>query len=176
VTPSHGPEVFTEDITISDRLPLSEIQQQFTNLLAQNVPEILTKTKYYEASWSVPKSGNWQLQLKSLASSEDRLSVLIRSVGPAGGAIPTLDWDGNRLLISDRWIVKDIPNPHAGSTLRGALMVMAQPTRTGVDKPQIGLAEPGIAWVIYLVGRSCWARKRYPAKQFFTMATIAWMV
>ncbi len=95
--------------TTSDRIPLSEIQQQFTNLSAQNVPEILTKTKYYEASWSVPKSGNWQLQLKSLASSEDRLSVLIRSVGPAGGAIPSLDWDGNRLLISDRWIVKDIP-------------------------------------------------------------------
>jgi hypothetical protein len=92
-----------------DSIPLSEIQQQFTNLSVQNAPGILTKTKYYETSWSVPRSGNWQLNLKSPAGSEDRAIVTIRSVGPAGGAIPSLDWDGNRLLISDRWIVKDIP-------------------------------------------------------------------
>jgi hypothetical protein len=96
----------------SDSIPLSDIQQQFTDLTdlsGRNAPGILTKTKYYEASWSVPRSGNWQLNLKSLADSEDRLFVLVRSVGPAGGAIPSLDWDGNRLSIGDRWIIKDIP-------------------------------------------------------------------
>ncbi|WP_019502675.1 hypothetical protein [Pseudanabaena sp. PCC 6802] len=92
----------------SDSIPLSEIQQQFTDLSAQNVPGILTKTKYYEASWSAPRLGNWLLNLKSLAGNQDRLVVAIRSVGPAGGAIPSLDWDGNRLSIGDRWIVNDI--------------------------------------------------------------------
>ncbi len=95
--------------TTSDRIPLQEIQQQLTNLAANKVPEIITKTKYYEATWSAPQAGNWQLNLKSLASADNRLTLMIRSVGPAGGAIPALDWDGNRLLISDRWIVKDIP-------------------------------------------------------------------
>jgi len=30
-------------------------------------------------------------------------------VGAAGAAIPSLDWNGNRLLISDRWSIKDLP-------------------------------------------------------------------
>jgi len=93
----------------SDRIPLSEIQQQFTDLGGSNTPKILTKTKYYETSWSMPTAGKWQLNLKSLASPDRRIVASIRSVGPAGGAIPSLDWNGQRLLISDRWIVKDIP-------------------------------------------------------------------
>ena len=93
----------------SDRLPLAEIQQQFTDLGGSNTPKIFTKTKYYETSWSMPTAGKWQLNLKALASPDLRIAASIRSVGPAGGAIPSLDWNGNRLLISDRWIVKDIP-------------------------------------------------------------------
>ncbi|NMF60554.1 hypothetical protein [Pseudanabaena yagii] len=95
--------------TTSDRLPVNEIQQQFTDFAPQKAPKILTKTKYYEASWSLPKAGIWQLNLKSLTSADDRLVIAIRSVGPAGAAIPSLDWNGNRLLISDRWVIKDIP-------------------------------------------------------------------
>jgi hypothetical protein len=95
--------------TTSDRIPLTEIKQQFTNLADRQVPGIFTKTKYYEASWSVPKAGSWQLNLRSLASAGNRTIVSIRSVGAAGGAIPSLDWNGNRLLISNRWIVKNIP-------------------------------------------------------------------
>ncbi len=30
-------------------------------------------------------------------------------MGAAGAAIPSLDWNGNRLLISDRWSIKDLP-------------------------------------------------------------------
>ncbi len=95
--------------TTSDRIPLTEIQQQFSDITPQKAPKILTKTKYYESSWSLPKSGNWQLNLKPLTSGDDRLFLVIRSVGPAGAAIPSLDWNGNRLSISDRWIIKDIP-------------------------------------------------------------------
>jgi hypothetical protein len=95
--------------TTSDRIPFNEIQQQFTDFAPQKAPKILTKTKYYEASWSLPKAGSWQLNLKSLTSADDRLVLAIRSVGPAGAAIPSLDWNGNRLLISDRWSIKDLP-------------------------------------------------------------------
>jgi len=95
--------------TTSDRISLNEIQQQFSDISAQKAPKIITKTKYYESSWSLPKSGNWQLNLKPLTSDDERLVVAIRSVGPAGDAIPSLDWNGNRLLISDRWVIKDIP-------------------------------------------------------------------
>jgi hypothetical protein len=90
----------------SDSIPINEIRQQLIDLVDQKIPGILTKTAYYEASWSSPKVGSWQLNLQPLANAETKLTVLIRSVGPAGGAIPSLDWDGRRLLISDRWTVK----------------------------------------------------------------------
>jgi hypothetical protein len=96
-------------ITTSDRIPLAEIQQQFTDLSPDRVPQISTKTKYYQTVWSMPTAGAWQLNLRSLANGDRRIVVAIRSVGPAGGAISSLDWNGNRLLISDRWSVKNIP-------------------------------------------------------------------
>lgn len=93
----------------SDSIPLSDIQQQFTNGSAQKIPGISTKTPFYESSWTAVKPGIWQLNLKTAANSDTRPVVVIRSVGPAGGAIRSLDWDGQRLLISDRWTVRAIP-------------------------------------------------------------------
>lgn len=93
----------------SDSIPLSEIQQQLIDLSTQKTPGISTKTAYYQSSWSSPKVGIWHLNLQPQTNADTKLTVLIRSVGPAGGAIPSLDWDSERLLISDRWIVKDIP-------------------------------------------------------------------
>ena len=39
--------------------------------------------------------------------------VVLRSVGPAGGAISSLDWDGQRLLVNGRYIVTISPPPAA---------------------------------------------------------------
>jgi hypothetical protein len=95
-------------VTTSDRLPLNEIKQQFTHTAATKIPVTSSQTKYYTAEWSAPTAGTWQLQLQS-PSTDRRLAISIRSVGPAGGAIPSLDWNGQRLLISDRWSVKIPP-------------------------------------------------------------------
>jgi hypothetical protein len=111
---SFGASIWTIDrqgkiVATSDRLPLNEINQQFAHGAANSIPTTTSKTKYYTAAWSAPTAGNWQLQLQS-PSSDRRLAIVIRSVGPSGGAIPSLDWNGQRLLISDRWSVK-IPPP-----------------------------------------------------------------
>jgi hypothetical protein len=95
-------------VTTSDRIPLNQIQQQFATGAANTIPVTSSKTKYYTAHWSAPTAGTWQLQLQS-PSVNRRLAISIRSVGPAGGAIPTLDWNGQRLLISDRWSVNIPP-------------------------------------------------------------------
>jgi hypothetical protein len=95
--------------TTSDLLPLTEIQQQFAQIAANKIPETISTTKYYTAAWSAPTAGTWQLQLKSLATNDRRLALAIRSVGPAGGAIPTLDWNGQRLAIGDRWNIHNLP-------------------------------------------------------------------
>lgn len=93
----------------SDSIPLREIQQHLTELSASKIPSISSKTSYYEAFWSSPMVGHWKLNLKPLGKSDTQLFVVIRSVGPAGGEISSLNWDGHRLLIGDRWILKDIP-------------------------------------------------------------------
>jgi hypothetical protein len=93
----------------SDSIPMDQIQQQFIGMSVQKIPGISTKTAYYQSSWSALGSNRWQLNLKNLANAKTQLKVVIRSVGPAGAAIPSLDWNGQRLLISDRWAITAIP-------------------------------------------------------------------
>jgi hypothetical protein len=95
--------------TTSDAIPLNQIQQQFTYSGGKNPPGIYAKTPEYQAFWSALKPGDWQLNLKVPASSNTRPVIAIRSVGPAGGAINSLHWDGQWLRINDRWSVKNLP-------------------------------------------------------------------
>lgn len=102
----------------SDNIPLDKIKQQFTDLPDKQTPGIFTTTEYYQAYWSAPKPGTWELNLKTPANSTTRPVLVIRSVGPAGGAIDSLNWDGQRLLINNRWSVKLSQTPtkvHLGS-------------------------------------------------------------
>ena len=97
----------------SDNIPLSEINQQLSWTDGQDIPGILTKTSYYEALWSYTGSKRWTLNLKTQANTNTKPMVVIRSVGPAGGQIQALDWDGKRLLINNRWSMIVNPAPKA---------------------------------------------------------------
>ncbi len=90
----------------SDGIPLNQIHQQFAYTDGEEIPAILTKTNDYQASWSSPSQGRWQLNLQTTVSKNSKPIISIRSVGPAGGAIESLKWDGQQLLINDRWFVK----------------------------------------------------------------------
>ena len=89
--------------TTSDMIPLDQVQQKFVDSPNQATPKIQTETQYYQAAWSILDSARWQLSLKAPAGTAIKLMPVIRSVGPAGGPIYSLDWDGKRLLINDRW-------------------------------------------------------------------------
>ncbi len=91
--------------TTSDTIPLAKIQQQFLYTPTQAVPGIVAKTEDYQATWSKTKPGLWQLNLQVPANSKARPVVVIRSVGPAGGAVNALKWDGQQLLINQRWSI-----------------------------------------------------------------------
>jgi hypothetical protein len=91
--------------TTSDRIPLSDIDQQL-NWTDSAIPGILTKTSYYQALWSATASNRWTLNLKTQANTNTKPMVVIRSAGPAGGPIRSLHWDGKRLLVNNRWTVK----------------------------------------------------------------------
>ncbi|BAT53146.1 hypothetical protein NOS3756_21050 [Nostoc sp. NIES-3756] len=91
--------------TTSDAIPISEIQQQLSWQKNQSTPGILTNTKYYQALWSINGEKSWLLHLQPQIDTTSKMIVVIRSVGPAGGAINTIDWNDKRLLINQRWSV-----------------------------------------------------------------------
>ncbi|MBD1847885.1 hypothetical protein H6F89_31805 [Cyanobacteria bacterium FACHB-63] len=92
----------------SDEIPLNQVQQQLLDTTNQNPLGVLTKTEYYQASWSSPKLGIWNLSLKAPVDSTNRLAVVVRSVGPAGGAVKSLNWTGQQLLINERWTIQNL--------------------------------------------------------------------
>lgn len=99
-------------ITTSDQVPISELRQSFDWFAKRtnDIPAIHTATPYYRARWSRDESG-WMLDLAHANAHEGSLVVAVRGVGPAGGPIYSLDWDGRQLLINGRWLLTVTPMP-----------------------------------------------------------------
>ena len=92
--------------TTSDSIPPSEIRQHLSGVDSREIPGILTETKEYQSLWSSTEPGRWTLNLKKTQTNTNtKPMVVIRSVGPAGGPIRSLDWNGQRLRINARWSV-----------------------------------------------------------------------
>ena len=100
-------------LTTSDTIPLNLIDQQLIWNGKKDIPAILTESGYYKALWSSAGPGRWVLNLKPYTRDGIKPMVVVRSVGPAGGPIRSLDWNGQRLLINDRWTVTLTPPPLA---------------------------------------------------------------
>lgn len=97
----------------SDTLSLDEIAQTFDWYDDQPLPQLRTETKYYRTVWRNKGWGAWQLKLDLPNNHALKPSLLIRSVGPAGGAIRELNWDGELLSINKRWALTFNPAPKA---------------------------------------------------------------
>ena len=92
-----------EILVFSDTIPLENVSQKFDWSGQTEIPAIVTETAYYRTLWSSMGPGRWKLNLKVPSTSSMKAVLMVRSVGPAGGPIRSLDWDGRRLLINDRW-------------------------------------------------------------------------
>ncbi|HEX4947780.1 MAG TPA: hypothetical protein VFZ34_14005 [Blastocatellia bacterium] len=91
----------------SEILPKSNpVTQQLVWPPDSTLPGIRTDTWIYDATWSSAGLGRWLLDLKTKAAPPARLQLVIRSVGPAGGEIKSLAWDGAALLINNRWGIR----------------------------------------------------------------------
>ena len=108
ITGKQGTLLATSD-TISPIL----MDQSFVWSEKDDLPSILTKSHYYQALWSSGGPQRWRLKLKSYSREGVRPMPMIRSVGPAGGPVTSLNWNGERLLINNRWIVTIAPRPSA---------------------------------------------------------------
>lgn len=100
----------------SDRIPEDEISQQLVWKEDSAVPGVIADTPYYQTEWFMDDSQDWRLKLTPKQEAAERSQTLspqlgIRSVGPAGSPINALNWDGQQLLINQRWSVTPTPPP-----------------------------------------------------------------
>ena len=80
---------------------------------ARNHPAIATTTPHYQATWSCIAAGTTALELQHRGDNTERLELLVRGVGPAGGPIVKVAWKGKQLSINDRWRLSIEPAPAA---------------------------------------------------------------
>lgn len=146
-------------ITTSDTLPLEQVEQRLVwpdqPLWPKrpDVPGIETKTPYYDATWSSAGAGGWQLHLR--AKGTNRLSLVVRSVGPAGAPMTSLHWfpDG-RLFVNDRWTLAFSPKSIEAEVVPPA---NNDPTRTKSPAPKWKAeADWGYAQFKLLKGQEYW--------------------
>ncbi|HET7057358.1 MAG TPA: hypothetical protein VFI05_01425, partial [Nitrospiraceae bacterium] len=98
-------------VTTSDDMPLPTIRQTVSIPNGERLAGIVTDTPYYHARWSSSGNGRWELHVKPKPLSKAKTFFVIRSVGPAGGPVRSLDWDGHALVINNRWTVTVDPAP-----------------------------------------------------------------
>lgn len=101
--------------TTSDTVPMNEIRQRFCWPDPKAAPAVATTTPHYEATWSCGTAGVATLELQQRGEPGERLELVVRSVGPAGGPIRKMVWDGKQLRINDRWTATVEPQPQAVS-------------------------------------------------------------
>ena len=95
----------------SDAIPLDQIRQRFAWPNLRGVPNIHADTLYYQSVWALAGPGAWLLQVHPKTNTGTHTWVVIRSVGPAGAPIRSLEWDGGRLLVNRRWTLTCDPPP-----------------------------------------------------------------
>lgn len=96
-------------LVTSQSIPLSDIQQSFTPSTHPHIPAIATRTPHYDATWTRLDATHWELRFKNHTAHSP--AILIRSVGPSGGPVTRLSWNGEQLDINDRWTVRVTPAP-----------------------------------------------------------------
>lgn len=99
-------------VATSDTMPLDETYQSFEWSTA-TLPSIVTQTPYYKSSVSAAHGQSWEYSTTLINADNLHASMLIRSVGPAGGSIHTVQWKNKQLLINNVWSVTFSPPPQA---------------------------------------------------------------
>jgi hypothetical protein len=98
-------------IHTSDTVKASESQQELFWPPESVIPSIVTTSPFYTSAVILQTNNRWGYDIKLTNSNTLTPSVVIRSVGPAGGPIFSLRWDHQRLLVNDKWQLTFDPMP-----------------------------------------------------------------
>ena len=97
-------------VATSDSIPLEELTQRLVWSdkpawpRGADLPAIATRTPYYDIEWSALAGGERQLHLRVRGTNP--IWLVVRSVGPAGAPLKSLNWVDGRLFVSDRWVIR----------------------------------------------------------------------
>ncbi len=97
-------------VATSDSIPLERLSEHFIwpNAPAWpgalDLPAIATRTPYYDVEWSLLAGGDRQLHIRTKDTND--VWLVVRSVGPAGAPLKSLNWIDGRLYVSDRWLLR----------------------------------------------------------------------
>jgi len=91
-----------------DMLFLNEIKQCF---IKGQEPSVFTVTSDYEMTHTIHSTYDASIRIKNISPAGHRLSLMVRSVGPAGGPVRTLQWNGQELTVNEEWTIRITPPP-----------------------------------------------------------------
>ena len=96
-------------VVVSQTVPLNEITQEFVPSGHPTIPAIVTRTPYYQATWTRLDASRWELRFKNKTNHAP--VIVIRSVGPAGGPVTSLNREEGQVTVNHRWSVTATPAP-----------------------------------------------------------------
>ena len=97
----------------SDSVATTGVSQRFVWPEGSTIPGIESATASYKARWAAVRPGQWSLDVEPTLSGDERLLVVLRSVGPAGGPIRELTWSEGVLTVNGTWTVQVDPPPRS---------------------------------------------------------------
>jgi hypothetical protein len=135
--------------TTSDNIPVGLFREQFVwDQSNRFPPALLTESLYYRAQWSSPAPGAWMLTLDTQPQPEIKTTVVVRSVGSAGGPVRSLEVRDGRLDVNHRWTVTTDPKPagvYLGTEGQEGWMTGRPDVRTWADEQGWGYAKIELA-------------------------------
>ena len=150
LTDAHDKPIVTSETT-----PLDALSQSFSWTDGTILPAVRTSTEFYSTEWSQPTWGEWLLHLSIPDQVSLSPTLMIRSVGPAGGPIRELLWNGNVLRVNGRWSITIEPRPSAvqlGEEVIGGWEQLPGETRQMVSERGWGFARialgKGTPWTV----------------------------
>ncbi len=90
--------------TFSSDVPRPEVTTQVTRGADETATAIDVQAPEYRAQWKPAGRRRWRLDLQLPRA--ERIALMVRSVGPQTGPVRRLEWDGGRLHINERWIIR----------------------------------------------------------------------
>lgn len=93
-------------ISTSDDIPIDQTSASYGSSTS-GAPAVQVETPFFRATWTAESDGSFTLDV--VTTSESRVDLVLRGVGPAGGPLTKIERSGRRILTSSGWTLETLP-------------------------------------------------------------------